>query len=211
MFTSDDTRSRLSNPLAALKEIVHYVRETFAVFLAIVKRRVTVDWNSTMASFFDRLDTDRTLLMGMSNYQDLCTHLHLAGVYDTDFMRTPCAKVGRFQGWDCVPLTVSVILVVPRDKLRIFTDGEVGTPVLHGNLLGQATHNIFASLRVGFGKVTPSGTVARPGVVFEPDPSSWGERLLSSSHSRSLRVRYTSKARMLCLSLLASVRHLQHA
>ena len=173
MFMSD---ADLPNPLIILHEIVHYVRETFVVFLAIVKRRVIVDWNSTMASFIDRLRTDRTLALGMLNYQDLCTHLHLAGVFDTDFVRSTCAKVGRFEGWDWVPLTVSVILVVPRDKLRVLTDADrdrVGTPVLHGNLLGQAIHNIFASLRVGFGKVTPSGTVACPRVVFEPDPSSW--------------------------------------
>jgi hypothetical protein len=129
-----------------------------------------------MASFFDRLGTDRTLMMGMSNYQDLCTHLHLAGVYTVEFMRTPVTKEGRFQGWTRVPPTVSVILVVPRDKLRVLSDtdpDQVGTPVLHGNLHGRSTHNIFASLKVGFGKVTSSGTDAHPGVVFEPDPSSW--------------------------------------
>jgi len=181
MFTSDDTMSllsNLSNPLKTLKisGIVHYIRESFAIFLAIVKRRVNVDWGSTMASFFDRLDTDRTLMMGMSNYQDLCSHLHLAGVYDPALICTPVAKVGRFQGWDRVPITVSVIMIVPRDKLRVLSESdpkEVGTPVLHGNLFGRAAHNIFASLRVGFGKVTPCGTDSRPGVVFEPDPSSW--------------------------------------
>lgn len=80
MFASDDTMSRLANPLRSLRnpELVHYIRETFAVFLAIVKRRVNVDWDFTMASFFNQLDTDMTLMMGMSNYQDLCTHLHLA-------------------------------------------------------------------------------------------------------------------------------------
>lgn len=99
------------------------------------------------------------------------------------FHAYPLCEGGRFQGWDCVPLTVSVILVVPRDKLRVFTDGEVGIPVLHGNLHGQATHNIFASLRVGFAKVTPSGTVARPRVVFEPDPSSWEGTFSVPSHA----------------------------
>jgi len=178
MFASDDTMSHLSNPLKSLNdsEIVHYIREAFAVFLAIVKRRVSVDWDSTMASFFDRLTTDRSLFMGVPNCQDLCTHLHLAGVYDHEFICTPFAKVGRFRGWDWVPLTVSVILVVPRNKLGVLSDADpnkVGTPVLHGNLFGRTTHNIFASLRVGFGKVSLSGTDARPGVVFEPDPSSW--------------------------------------
>ena len=178
MFASDDTMSRLSNPLQSLQdsEIVHYIRESFAVFLAIVKRRVNVDWDSTMASFLDRLETDRTLMMGMSNYQDLCTHMHLAGVYDVEFIRSPFTKEGRFQGWARVPLTVSVILVVPREKLRVLSDAdpnEIGTPILHGNLHGLCTHNIFASLRVGFGRVTSSGTDARPGVAFEPDPSSW--------------------------------------
>ena len=178
MFASDDTMSRLSNPLQFLQEsgIVHYIREAFAVFLAIIKRRVNVNWDSTMTSFFDRLETDRTMMMGMSNYQDLSTHLHLAGVYDVEFMRGPITKEGRFRGWTRIPPTVSVILVVPRDKLRVLSDADpdqVGTPILHGNLYGRSTHNIFASLKVGFGKVTSSGTDARPGVIFNPDPSSW--------------------------------------
>jgi hypothetical protein len=178
MFASEDTMSRLSNPLRSLKdsEIVHYIRETFAVFLAIVKRRVNVNWDSTMDSFFDRLDTDRTLMMGLSNYQDFCTHLHLTGVYDTDFIRSPLTKEGRFLGWAHIPLTVSVILVVPREKLRVLSGADpnrIGTPGLLGNLYGRTTHNIFSSLRMGFGKVTSSGTDARPGVVFEPDPSPW--------------------------------------
>ena len=178
MFASDDTMSRLSNPLQSLQdlEMVHYIRETFAVFLAMVKRRVNVDWGSTMASFFDRLNTDRTLMMGMSNYQDLGAHLQMAGVYTAEFMRTPITKEGRFRGWTRVPPTVTVILVVPRNKLRVLSDmdpNKVGTPILHGNLHGPGTHNIFASLKVGLGNITPSGTDVHPGVVFEPDPSSW--------------------------------------
>ena len=178
MFASDDTMSLLINPLRSLQnpELVHYVRETFAVFLAIVKRRVNVNWDSAMASFFDLLDNDRSLMMGLSNYQDLCTHLCLAGVYTTEFTGTSPAKEGRFRGWTHVPPTVSVVLVVPRERLRVISDmdpNKVGTPILHGNLHGRTTHNIFASLKVGFGKITPSGTGACPGVVFEPDPSSW--------------------------------------
>jgi hypothetical protein len=105
-------------------------------------------------------------MMGLTNYQDFCTHLHLAGVYTVQPLRAPVTKEGRFQGWTRVPPTVSVILVVPRSKIRVLSDmdpNKVGTPVLHGNLLGQNAHNIFASLKVGFGKVTPSGTDARPG------------------------------------------------
>ena len=176
MFAPDDTMSLLSGPLRSLRnsQIVHYIRETFAVFLAIVKRRVDVDWDSTMGFFFDMLDNDRTLMMGMSNYQDLCTHLFLARVYTTDFICTPSMKEGRFRGWDQIPLTVSVILVVPREKLRVLSDADpdkVGTPILNGNLHGRMTHNIFSSIKVGFGKITSSGTDAHPGVVFEPDPS----------------------------------------
>ena len=178
MFASDGGVAHLSNPLQSLEdsEIVHYIQEAFALFLAIVKRRVNVDWDSTMVSFFDRLRTDRILTLGMSNYQDLSTHLHLAGVYDVEFLRGPVTKEGRFRGWTRVPPTVSVILVVPRDRLRVLSDADpnqIGTPVLHGNLHGRTTHNIFSSMRVGFGKVTSSGTEARPEVIFEPDPSSW--------------------------------------
>ena len=179
MFASDDTMSGLLNPLQALQDLgtVHYIREAFAVFLAIVKRRANGDWASTMASFFDRLETDRSLMMGMVNYQDLCTHLHLAGVYTVECMRspvTPVTKLGRFRGWTRVSPTVSVILVVPRNKLRVLSDLDpnlAGNPVLHGNLLGRSTHNIFASLKMAFGNITSSGTDACPGAVFEPDPS----------------------------------------
>ena len=119
-----------------------------------------------MAAFFDRLETDKTLTLGKSNYQDLCTHLHLAGVYDAELIRSPFMKAGGLQGLSRVPLTVSVILIVPRDSLQVLSDtdpNQVGTPILHGNLHGQSTHNIFSSLRMGFGKITPSGTDARPG------------------------------------------------
>ena len=175
MFASDDTMSLLANPLRD-SETVHYIRETFAVFLAIVKRRVNVDWDAAMASFFDKLDNDRSLMMGMSNYQDLCTHLYLTGVYATEFTRSaPPTPEGRFRKWAHVPPTVSVILVVPRDKLRVLSDMDpdrAGTPVLHGNLHGPTTHNIFASLKVGYGRIKPSGTDVHPEVIFEPDPSS---------------------------------------
>ena len=178
MFASDDTMSHLANPLQSLgnPEMVHYVRESFVVFLAIVKRRVNVDWKATMESLFDKLHNDKTLMMGGNKYQDFCAHLCLAGVYTPEFTGAPPTKEGRFREWTHVPLTVSVILVVPRDKLRVLLDmdsNKIGTPVLHGNLHGRWTHNIFASLKVGFGTVTPSGTDARPKVDFEPDPSPW--------------------------------------
>ena len=54
MFVSDDTMSLLSGTLQSLEdsETVHYTREAFAVFLAIVKRRVNVNWDSTDGLFF---------------------------------------------------------------------------------------------------------------------------------------------------------------
>jgi hypothetical protein len=51
-----------------------------------------------MDSFFDQIGHDRTLMMGLSNYQDFCTHLHLAGVYDTDFIRSSRHKGGKVPG-----------------------------------------------------------------------------------------------------------------
>jgi len=175
MFASDYNMSHLSDPLK-VSEKVHYIRETFAAFLAIVKRRMNVDWDSTMASFFDRLKADKCPVLGMPNFQDLCTHLHLAGVYTIEPMRTPVTKEGIFREWTRVPPTVSVILVVPRNKLRVLSDmdpDQVGSPALHVDLYGPSTYITFASLKVGFGKVVSSGTDARPEVAFESDLSSW--------------------------------------
>jgi len=182
MFASDENMERPFHLLQDLydTETMHYTRETFAALLALVKARVNVDWDSTMASFSDRLDNDRTLPMGLANYYDFCTQLHLAGVYTVEFMRTPVRKEGRFRGWTRVPLTVSITLVVPRSELRVLLDVDlkkVAIPAFRGKLLGEdqfgQTRSLFTSVRVGFGKLTPSGTDACPGVVFEPDPSSW--------------------------------------
>ena len=176
MFASEDF---LSGPSGSHRdwEVVHYARETFAILLAIIKRRVNVDWDSTMALLFNRLHNGMTIPIGMANYNDLCSHIHLAGVYTPELIRTPIAKEGRFQQWSHIPPIVSVVLVVPRESLRILSEVDsraIDSPVLQGNLHGRVAHYMFASLKVGFGRISASGTDAHPKVVFEPDPSSWG-------------------------------------
>ena len=177
MFHQFDYLQSLYDP-----EITHYTRETFVALLAIIKRRTIVDWDSTIASFLHWLDIDRTLTTGLATRQDLCAHLHLAGVYTAEFIRTPVAKEGRFLEWTQIPPTVSVILVVPRNELRVLLDvdpNEVGVPVFRVELVskhsffGSTFIGRFASPRMGFGRVTSSGTDACPEVVFEPDSSSW--------------------------------------
>ena len=184
MFAPDEGMFRQFDFIQSLydPEITHYTRETLVAFLAIIKRRVIVDWDATMASFLGWLAFDTTLPTGRASRDDLCAHLHLAGVYTVEFMRTPVTKEGRFLEWTQIPPTVSVILVVPRNELRVLSDvdpNEVGVPVFRVNLVGGGSFygpipmGRFASLKVGFGKITPSGTDACPQVVFEPDLSSW--------------------------------------
>lgn len=85
-----------------------------------------------MASFLNKVVTDRTLIIGMSSYEDLCVNLHLAGVYDTDFMRAPVLKLGRFYHFmdgTRFPL-VSVILVDHCcDKLKVLSDTHIRYPL----------------------------------------------------------------------------------
>lgn len=69
MFASYENLGRPFHLLQDLynTETMHYTRETFVAFPALVKTCVAVDCDSAMASFSDRSDNDRTLAMGLAN------------------------------------------------------------------------------------------------------------------------------------------------
>lgn len=92
-----------------------------------------------MELLVDHLVVDRTLLLGMNNYQDLICQFYLYDLYTIDTLRRRKLRLMRspgdsFEGWQDVPPVVSVVLVVPRQYLKVLEDSDrmdIGVPVLY--------------------------------------------------------------------------------
>jgi len=156
----------------ASANLIHYMRESFALFLKLVRDYLRIPsetWLQVMNRFFEIDEADHSLPMDANNKHDLWVHLHRNGLYTSHHISLP-RKHGIFAEWDTLPSLVRVVLVVPRDKLDIFSGPEVGTPLLQCDIGGNMTHNIFSSLHVAFGRVISTGTSSSPRVLFEEDP-----------------------------------------
>lgn len=158
--------------------IIHYTRESFVLFLKLVRDRLSMPeerWLEVMDRFFDLIDADTSMPMDANNYQDLCAHLHRQAVYTVSIYRTRLPKIGIFSSWETIPHLVRIILTVPRHKLAVLEHSveQVGTPPLHCDVRGTWSHNIFSSVHVAFGRVVSMGTKTRPRASLEEDPEGW--------------------------------------
>ncbi|KAG1731075.1 uncharacterized protein EDB91DRAFT_1330420 [Suillus paluster] len=158
-------KQQSSSPIR-LSGVRHYHRRSFAEILGVVKRRVVTEWDPTMNMLLRKIQDDKTLVIGMNFYQDLCCQLHLCGVFTVDWMSLQQAqgmhrleKPVVFCDWKTLPQTVCVVLVVPRDCLQpLLPDlDRAGTPVLQCFLGGEATSNMFSCINTVFGTVKISG------------------------------------------------------
>ncbi|KAG9089693.1 hypothetical protein FRC06_001426 [Ceratobasidium sp. 370] len=185
MFASEQVMAAMfAKPsLAKLKSMteVHYHRETAAALLQLVKRRVHLksgSWDLVAESFLEIVQGDRSRLVGMNNYQDLCLQLHLYGVYtdpplepnwQTLFGASPTPKI--FRTWPNVPPMLCVVLTVPRKNLQVLLEdkAKTGTPTLQYNFTAQGIHsNAYSAINTVWGKcVTVPGS---NDVILEEDP-----------------------------------------
>lgn len=185
MFADESISPRLiNNPTfkgAVSMSEAHYHRETFAILLQHLQRRILVldgGWARVMNEFQDAIMQDRSSILGMNHYQDLCLQLHLYGVYTVSSL-TPnwrsAPRIGRpdekiFEGWTNIPPVVCLVLTVPRAKLSILMPEDAGSPRLQCNILGgTAYHNVASSLHGIWGKLI-SRSDAPNGVTIEEDP-----------------------------------------
>ncbi|TFK29000.1 hypothetical protein FA15DRAFT_664645 [Coprinopsis marcescibilis] len=164
---------------------VLYNRTSFAEFLFSIRPRVLTNWEEAMDHFVHLLETDSTLLVGLSNYQDIMCHLSLRDLYTSPAIKTPIS--GQPQGshlhsgsWrdGVVPQVVCVVLVVPRDRLRkleAMEPDDIRTPTLLCHTKGPTWHNMHSSVRPIFGTVQETHTKGMPVKITE-DPLGWKGR-----------------------------------
>ncbi|KAL0950292.1 hypothetical protein HGRIS_010271 [Hohenbuehelia grisea] len=181
------------SPESALKHIKaqsvkHYMRRSFALLVHKVMDHVSTDWLAVMKQFFALVEEDHTLLMGMNSYQDLCTQLHILGVYSVATLlpdyepeshpfATPYNPLGPFKDWPYIPPVVCVTLCVPRQRLDPLSKPDlaaIGTPLLEASTLqGDGSHSIYSHIQVMFGACRKSGPEHDPVVVVDEDPAGW--------------------------------------
>ena len=191
MFSSDDAVSGSAASLSIRElSMVPYIRETFVALVATVKRIVVVDWKVALDIFFALLEKTRSRF---HYHQELCTQLHLAGIYTLGAMTRDVTRQGRFQGWRRVPPTVSVTLVVPRGNIQALLDmdrAEISNPMMQATITGRSILACFCSIKMAFGKVNNSGTGSDPRITFDVDP-------LGPAGSSPLVVSFSLPSRML--------------
>ncbi|KAF9527999.1 hypothetical protein CPB83DRAFT_855164 [Crepidotus variabilis] len=161
--------------------IVHYTRASFAEFLAVIKPRVSADWEKTMDLLLLFILYDKTCNVGRSNYQDLICHMYLRGVYTKETIRWDFVKNARspgdlFEGWKVVPPVVCIVLEVPRHHMRLLEKmdrEEIHTLVIYCELRGPTGFNMQTSIRPTFGRISASGAHDERLVTVEVDPRGW--------------------------------------
>ncbi|KAJ7596033.1 hypothetical protein C8J56DRAFT_853074 [Mycena floridula] len=183
-----------STPQKALSNsnIVFHIRETFVVFLKVIKDRLRMPeekWNLVMKRFIDIQQA--SLPIAHHNHSiapfhlcDLHGQMHHHGVHTLDLYRTSLPNIGRFSSWNTVPVLVRVILTVPRERLAVLglpdacqvgTQNNMTLP-LHCAVRGKEEHHIFNSVHTAFGRVTACGSSSKPGLIFEEDKEGWTGR-----------------------------------
>ncbi|KAF7979298.1 hypothetical protein HWV62_43012 [Athelia sp. TMB] len=179
MFIAEDIRH--PDRRSAMQSLVHYHRGTFAAFLGLVKSRTDVDWQRVMDAVLVLVGSDKRLLLGSNNYQEFCCQLHIQGVHSVDAYKPVIAAMfdwsaGRFRGWATVPSVVCLVLVIPREKIKVLEDvnqHEVGQPMLQCDLRCPAFHNIYSAIQLTFGSISIQGIGADARGIITEDSSGW--------------------------------------
>ncbi|KAG9101416.1 hypothetical protein FS749_007223 [Ceratobasidium sp. UAMH 11750] len=156
MFARDQTQVMIFGSKISSELPFHYVRETMAVLMGLVKRRVhlkTGDWDLVADSFLELVERNQNHISNIY-YQDICLHLHLSHIHTVDMLKPdwmtelpvdPCSDIYRY--WPSVPPVLCVVLTVPRKRLDVlFKNKEKsGTPTLEGHLAARNLHSVAHS------------------------------------------------------------------
>ena len=198
MFAHEDLSKAMAKMTATsagryMVELQRYTRAGMAALLRLVRATVQVDWDQTMHIFNNHLETDRSLIVGSNSLQEMYMHLHNLGVWTVDCLKSsPNQLSGGFglslrstsseQGIlaaDNAPPIVHLVLVVPREKLAVFTGkapDEIGTPALHVSVTqisGQYQYeNCFYSFQAFFGNVVLNANRDNASIL-EEDEYGW--------------------------------------
>lgn len=191
-------------------ERIHHSRLTLALFIQLIQRHVKTDWNQSIKNLLNLMSSGKTLLSGPQSVQDFSCHLDRLGLYSvTNFAPVDPAEVARLtklsvkrlQIFDTVPPLICLILVVPRSKLDVLDDSELGNPSLHTVVRSDQFNNYFSPAQVTFG-TTVSGETEDVSYIFsDPLGRSGSNPLVLSFWIPSWTLTLTTKAITVALAV----------
>ncbi|KAL9635457.1 MAG: hypothetical protein Q9164_003443 [Protoblastenia rupestris] len=198
MFVHEDSTQMMERAMRMNKgqysiDQARYTRAGMVALLRLAKSRIDVDWDNLICLFLDKVESDRTLIVGSNSLQELYMYLHLFSVWTSDVMtkdprqlnqatslglRSTNADRGLLAS-DKLPSIIHLVLVVPRQKLEVFTKknlDEVGTPALHvsvSQMYGSSQfENCFFSFQCFFGNVEHDSRTSEISEIKE-DEKGW--------------------------------------
>jgi hypothetical protein len=174
---NDLFHSRLSVSSLKSRETIHYCRRSFALLVAYLMHQIDTDWEQVLDKLVDLVYNDSQLLMGMNNFQDLLTQLHVLGIRsEPNFLEgNPLLfkdkSISRFRDWSSVPPIVCIAFGIPRAKLNVFEEEDSPpTPALAVEIGGPSHSNHFASIETMFGTLSFTGNGESAFGVISEDP-----------------------------------------
>ena len=168
------------SPGSTYFNLLHDTRTTFAVFLETVKLRLSpsTSWPLVMDHFLELIETDRTLLLGLNHYQELCCQMHLLNVHSVSPMQDFTARLhvrpsaihqSHFRKWKEIPTFVCLTLLIPRDRIQAVLDSKPdSTPTLLCNIFEQFVSS-FSTLFGAFGTIQAIGEGSERTLVMQED------------------------------------------
>ena len=196
MFNHEDlstlftTISRLGKGQQFSTDQRRYTRAGMVGLLRSARVRIDADWNQVLSVFLSHIESDRSLLVGPNSLQELFMHLHMFGIWTSEALKTNPRDIKGLSPRSTsndegllarknIPPIVHVVLIVPREKLAIFTEkdpDEVGTPSLHVSIAQvESSHgfeNHFHSFQCFFGSMEHNLVDGTASVLAE-DENGW--------------------------------------
>ncbi|KAG8730801.1 hypothetical protein FRC10_002349 [Ceratobasidium sp. 414] len=168
MFARDRTQVMVFGTKISSELPFHYVRETMAVLMGLIKRRVhlkTGDWDIVAESFLELAEHNQNEISRIY-YQDICLQLHLSHIHTVDMLKPdwmtelpvdPSSDI--YRDWPSVPPVLCVVLTVPRNRLDVLVKNKDknGTPILECHLTARNLHSVaHSSVYAVWGKCATS-------------------------------------------------------
>ncbi|KAI0074900.1 hypothetical protein K474DRAFT_1600754 [Panus rudis PR-1116 ss-1] len=182
MFSCENMMSKLKNSTPKWinkQRSNHYCRPSFALFILEAQRRIATDWTQVMRELVNAILSDRQLLTGSNNMQDLLCYLHILALYPIETLYPPGVDeallaqklVSRLNSWYTVPPILCVTLVVPRNSLQYLDASSAAllTPNLQGRVSAALFANSYTLLQTCFGNIESSDD--RGSVCLQENPS----------------------------------------
>ncbi|KAL1694464.1 hypothetical protein GGG16DRAFT_100478 [Schizophyllum commune] len=168
MFAVEDRSYTEPLSPAALADAyrIREIRASYAAFRRLVKNRITTDWIRAMQLLFEKIGDDRFLFPGFAYYHDLCTQVHLLGVYSRGYLTPPSSYPiapvpDILADWRTTPLVVYVVWSVPYRIFKAIKElpmVDLGSPMLQCEFfVANLYQDTFTNLQLTIGELTVHG------------------------------------------------------